>query len=142
MKTLAHMPAPTLYDPIVDRNQTEIPDYYLPSATNVLIAGPAILPIVGCSRGAPMSGWTRGVTGYYKLDSTGCRTLWVQRCGSFSLIERTAINPLDHDEALVCSFSGYPIWAPTMRAAMQLAEHCDPLPRSLLAACWLSITSK
>jgi hypothetical protein len=43
--------APDLFERDVDRNQTEMPDYYLPTAPGVLIAGVGILH-------AAVVGWT------------------------------------------------------------------------------------
>lgn len=139
MVSLACSATTQLYD-FIPREDTEISDYYLRSAAEIQIVGPAILKVLGCSRSAVISGWSRGASGFFKRDSSGRRTLWIQRCGRFCTIERTAADRRDYDEALVCSFSRNPIWAPTLQSAMLLAEHCDPLPKSLLAADWHPIT--
>ncbi|WP_426440111.1 hypothetical protein [Bradyrhizobium genosp. P] len=136
---LKQVPA-MLFDPILDRTQTEMPDYYLPSATHVSIAGPTILNALGyVSGGALPAGWKRGTSGFSKRSSTSDRMLWVQRCGRYWIIERSVANQPDQDQALVCAFSGNPIWSRTMASAMLVAEHCDPLPTSVLAACWIPI---
>jgi hypothetical protein len=129
-----------LFEAILDREQTEIPDHYLPSAKAVLIAGPAIVGGLNSLPGNPAdNGWKRRAAGYSKQSRVSDRTLWVQRCGSFWIIERTAANQLAQDEALVCAFSNNPIWARTMKVAMRLAEHCDPLPRAAVAARWAPV---
>jgi hypothetical protein len=132
----------TLFDAILDRSQTEIPDYYLPSATEVLIAGSIILWAVGYfPRGPSPAGWTRGADGLYRRSRAGDRTLWVQRRGDLWIVERTAPTLVGQDEALVCAFSGNPIWTRTMASAMLLAEHCDPLPLTAVAARWVPVTT-
>ena len=60
-----------LYDEAVDRKELELPDYYLPSATRVVIAGESILGDIGyvpSNRNA--AGWKRDSFCFYKqLDS-------------------------------------------------------------------------
>jgi hypothetical protein len=137
-----HQAPATLFDPILDRSQTEMPEYYLPSATCVLIAGPTILNALGYVSGSPApAGWKLGATGFCKRSRAGDWLLWVQRCGSFWIIERTPPILVGQDEALVCAFSGNPIWTRTMVSAMLLAEHCDPLPLTAVAARWALVTS-
>ena len=132
----------TLFDAILGRSQTEIPAYYLPSATGVLIAGSTILQAIAYRSGGPSpTGWTRGADGLCRRSYSGDRTLWVQRCGDLWIVERTATTLVGQDEALVCAFSGNPIWTRTMVSAMLLAEHCDPLPLTALAARWALVTS-
>jgi hypothetical protein len=131
----------TLFDAILDRSQTDIPDHYLPSATAVLIAGSTMLQAIGYSPGSPSPiGWTRGADGLYKRSRAGDRTLWVQRCGDLWIVERTAPTLVGADEALVCAFSDNPIWTRTMVSAMLLAEHCDPVPQAPIAGRWVSVT--
>jgi hypothetical protein len=132
----------TLFDAILDRSQTDIPDHYLPSATAVLIAGSIILRAIGYLPSGPSpAGWTRGADGLYRRSRAGDRTLWVQRCGDLWIVERTAPSTVEPDEALVCAFSGNPIWTRTMVSAMRLAEHCDPLPLTAVAARWTPVTT-
>jgi hypothetical protein len=66
-----HQALATLFDAILDRSQTEMPEYYLPSATCVLIAGPTILNALGSPTPA---GWKLGVTGFCKrrAPAIGC----------------------------------------------------------------------
>jgi hypothetical protein len=137
-KPLSHQGTTPLFSTILDRSATDIPDYYKPSASAVSICGSAAMRTLG---GLPIgngvaSGWRRRATGFCKISRTHGRTLWVQRRGRFWIIERTSTSGLDQDEALVCAFSGNLIWAQTKTVAMLLAEHCDPLPTSVLAAHW------
>jgi len=43
------------------------------------------------------------------------------------------------DEALISAFGARPIWTRTRQAAMQLAEHCDPMPRDPVAGYWADV---
>jgi hypothetical protein len=132
----------TLFEAILDRSQTEIPDYYLPSAPHVLIAGPTILNALGYVSGSPApAGWKLGATGFCKRSRAGDRMLWVQRCGDLWIVERTAPTLVGQDEALVCAFSGNPIWTRTSVSAMLLAQHCDPLPLAPIAGDWAPVTT-
>jgi hypothetical protein len=76
-----------------------------------------------------------------KTARDGKTLLWVQQCGSDWIIERSRRADCGHtqDETLVCAFGSVPIWAPTYAAAMRLAEHCDPMPRSPVAGYWASV---
>jgi hypothetical protein len=117
--------APHLYE-FIDRAQTEMPDWYMPSAEGVLIAGEEMLRAAGPRRGAAdPGGWSRGTSGFKKTARDGKTVLWVQQCGSYWIVERS--RHLDdgrtRDEALVCAFGSVPIWAPTCAAAMFLHWH-------------------
>ena len=70
-----------LFDQVFDRAQTEMLECYLPSAQEVLIAAPDILP----SSGHRAAGWSRGASGFKKASRDGKSVLWVQQCGSFGL---------------------------------------------------------
>jgi hypothetical protein len=131
-----------LFDQVLDRAQTEMPEWYLPSAQRVLIAAHNIL----CAAGhRPTTfyptGWSRGASGFKKASRDGKSVLWVQPCGKFWIIERSI--HLDavymQDEALVSAFGAWPIWTRTRQAAMQLAEHCDPVPRDPVTGYWADV---
>ena len=128
-----------LFVQVLDRAQTEMPEWYLRSAQGVLIAGPGILSTSGHRPGIfHAAGWCRGESGFRKVSRDGKSVLWVQPCGKFWIIERSI--HLDavymQDEALISAFGARPIWTRTRQAAMQLAEHCDPMPRDPVAGYW------
>jgi hypothetical protein len=77
MKQLAlKSTAPNLFECDVDRSQTEMPDYYLPTAPGVLIAGADMLRAAGDFPGALFpTGWTRRASGLMKPSRDGKRTL-------------------------------------------------------------------
>ena len=132
--------APRLFDRIIDRAQTETPEWYLPSADGVLILKEGIA--VGDRSGvAHPPGWSRRISGFKKIARDGKSILWVQPCGKFWIIERSI--HLDavymQDEALFSAFGALPIWTRTRQAAMQLAEHCDPMPRDPVAGYWADV---
>jgi hypothetical protein len=136
----SHQNPATLFDAILDRSQTEIPEYYLPSAAFVLIAGPTILNALGYVSGSPApAGWRWRAAGFRKQSRADDRALWVQRCGDLWIVERTPPTLVGQDEALVCAF-GNPIWTRTSVSAMLLAQHCDPLPLAPIAGGWMPVT--
>jgi hypothetical protein len=129
-----------LFDQALDRAQTEMPEWYLRSAQEVLIAAPDILSTSGQGT-FYAAAWSRGASGFKKASRDGKSVLWVQPCGKFWIIERSI--HLDavymQDEALVSAFGARPIWTRTRQAAMQLAEHCDPMPRDPVAGYWADV---
>ena len=131
--------APNLFD-TVDRDQTEMPDFYLPAAPEVLIASPDMLRAAGDVPGASdPAGWTHGASGLMKPSRDGRSVLWVQRCGRYWIIERSELDDHGSDETLVFAFVLMPIWTRTCNSAMRLAEHCDPIPRAPLAGYWAEL---
>ena len=81
MERLENNATAYLFDQVLDRTQTEMPEWYLRSAQGVLIAAPDILP----SSGHRAAGWSRGASGFKKASRDGKSVLWVQQCGSFGL---------------------------------------------------------
>ena len=132
--------APRLFNGIIDRAQTEMPEWYLRSAQEVLIAAPDILSTSGQGT-FYAAAWSRGASGFKKASRDGKSVLWVQPCDKFWIIERSI--RLDaiymRDEALISAFGARPIWTRTRQAAMQLAEHCDPMPRDPVAGYWADV---
>ena len=134
--------APRLFDGIIDRAQTEMPNWYLPSADGALIAGEDMLDAVGHRSGVRHpAGWSRGISGFKKTARDGTTVLWVQQCGNFWIIERSLLlhGGYMKDETLVFVSGSRPIWTRTRQAAMQLAEHCDPMPRAPVTGYWADV---
>ena len=134
--------APRLFDGIIDRAQTEMPNWYLPSADGALIAGEAMLDAVGHRSGVRHpAGWSRGISGFKKTARDGTTVLWVQQCGNFWIIERSLRLEGGYmkDETLTSVSSSRPIWTRTREAAMRLAEYCDPMPAAAEAARWADV---
>jgi hypothetical protein len=131
-----------IFDHILDRAQTEMPEWYLRSAQGVLIAAPGILSTSGHRPGTfHAAGWSRGASGFKKPSRNGKSVLWVQPWGKFWIVERSV--HLDavymRDEALVSAYGARPIWTRTRQAAMELAEYCDPMPRDPVAGYWADV---
>jgi len=141
MKKLAlNNTGPALFECDIDRILTEMPDYYLPAAPGVLVAGADMLYAAGDFPGAPApAGWARRASGWMKPSRDNSRTLWVQPCGRYWIIERSPVDVSAHDETLVFAFVLLPIWTRTMASAMRLAEHCDPIPQSPVAGYWARV---
>ena len=117
-----------------------MPQWYLPSADGVLILKERIA--VGDRSGvAHPPGWSRRISGFKKASRDGKSVLWVQPCGNFWIVERSLLlhGGYMKDEALVSAFGARPIWTRTRQAAMQLAEHCDPMPQDPVSAYWADV---
>jgi hypothetical protein len=134
-------PQGPLFECLIDRDQTELPSDYVPEAEGVNIAGEGMLRAAGYRLGSNRPrAWTKRNCHVYRKKTDDCRArvLQVRRCGDFWIVERwpdwdTSSSLLC---ALTCAFSGRPIWTRGYQAAMRLAEHCDPSPRTPVAGCW------
>src|SRR4051794_3340404 len=106
----------TCINEVVHRAHTEMPDWYMPSAVGVVIAGGHILPAAAAS---PL-GWSRRASGI-KRRVDNQHTLWVQRCGKYWIIERACNLDASYveEQALTLSFGPLPVWAPTSDGAMR-----------------------
>jgi hypothetical protein len=128
--------APILFECMVDRSDTEMPDDYLPTARGILIAGRDMLRAAGYVPGSCRPrGWSRRNPGVFARPSAESQhILWVRQCGRFWVIERS-FEFSEHgcdfrdDYALTCALTDMPISTRTYQAAMRLAEHCDMSPR-------------
>jgi hypothetical protein len=142
MSKLVPRQTPQLFADFIDRKEVELPEYYLPSARLVVIASASILRGLDCPPGSSApAGWKRRGDRFWKPLYADALKLWVQRWGRFWSIERSAGGPPGEHQALVCAFSGCPIWTCGKEPAMLLAEYSHLLPRGLLAASWAPVTS-
>jgi len=134
----------------LDRDQAKMPNYYLPEAPGVAIAGDSLLRAVGydCGSRRPR-GWVESNAGVFRYYSTpGDKMILQVREGDakFWVVERFRVNdwldpsgrvPGVNIYTLVYAPSGRPIWAPTHQAAMHLAQYCHPTFRSPVAGRWV-----
>lgn len=138
---------PPMFEHIIDRDQTALPLDYLPNAPGVVVASKHILRAAGDIPGRhPPRGWVKYAPGVFRRR-IGRTLLSLQvRQGVDAKTDQWAIERLCRQElvlapptvdALVCAFSRRPIWASRSQGAMWLAEHCYPLPRSIVAAHWV-----
>jgi hypothetical protein len=142
---------PSLFECLMDRDQTEMPEYYLPEAQGVVIAGEAMLRAAGYRPGSyrprlfgkPV--WYQEKRHVFRrLTYDEGRVLQVRGCGDFWVVERFYQGDTRPDglgyayniSALVCAFSGRPIWTRKCQAAMRLADYCDPTPQPPVAGFW------
>lgn len=143
MSTSTQFIAPPLFDRTVDR-QVALPSFYLPDAAGALIVSKDMLRMIELSFKHAPRGWTEYRPGVFRKPvSKTVRRLQVRQCvdeqTDLWVIELLHRQMFDRTlvDALVCAFSGRPIWASTCQDAMRLAEHCYPLPRSLVAGHWV-----
>jgi hypothetical protein len=135
--------APRLFERIIDRDETALPSSYLPEAPGVLIASKDMLRAAGhTSHRRRPRGWTPRKPGVFRKPIGNELLLQVRQCGDARsdhwTIEVVHQREFSREwvEALVCAFSGRPIWARTYQGAMRMAEHCHPLPRPPVAGRW------
>ena len=149
--------APKIFECDLDRAQAGMPDYFIPEAPGVLLAGKDMLIAAGDVPGAPEpAGWSPGVplmpgedgrraweaADFEKPSSDGERILRAKRFGKFWMPERSirvtiGRGQLREVHALVFAFGNAPIWTRDRQAAMRLAEYCDPIPAAPVAGLWL-----
>jgi hypothetical protein len=134
-----------LFECDIDRSRTKLPDNYLPDAPGVLIAGKDMLRAAGyVPRSYHPHGWTPGEPGTFlrRHSPHSGHKLWVRKCGKFWIIERSMDLNAGHRrdiEALIFASGLRPICTRTYKAAMWLAEHCDPIPCAPLAGHWVGV---
>jgi hypothetical protein len=154
--------ASRLFD-LFDREQIKMPIDYLPDAPGVAIAGDALLHALAYSPGSKRPpDWFKtklGVFRYlkrfeikpglfgYTAHADGV-ILQVRQCGKLWVIERYRdgdwLDPSGRCPglnlyALVCAQTERPIWTTTYQAAMRLAHHCHPAPKSPVIGHWLQV---
>lgn len=149
--------APRLFKCYLERAQTDIPSFYLPGAQGAWIAGDDMLHATGYVSGSYRPrGWTLAKPGVFQRR-IGDYTLQVRQCGDrhshrwviehlSTLTVNGALIVLGNDyrtvQTLACAFGLVPIWARKYQAAMRLAEHCHPMPRSPVATAGVKRTEK
>jgi len=141
--SFSNQTAPRLFERIIDRNQTALPSDYLPEAPGALIASEDMQLAAGHNPNSRRPrGWTPHKPGSFRKTIGNELFFQVRQCGNarsdhwtIEVVHRPEFTR-EWVEALVCAFSGRPIWAPTYQGAMRMAEHCHPLPRSPVAGCW------
>lgn len=132
-----------LFPHIVDREQIELPSFYLPDAPGVVIASQTMLRAAGHTSNHRLPPkWKEVNPGVWRKDIGDLRLLQVRQSGD-AQSEHWMIEVLHQQwfappevHAFVCASSGRPIWANTRQGAMRLAEHCYPVPRSTIAGHW------
>ena len=134
--------AAQLFEPLIDRNQTELPGDYLPGAPGILPAGEDLLRAVGSVPGSYRpGGWSRVPNGFMRRVYRTNRKLWVRPCGKQWLIERTVDleNNCREVRALVEAFGVAPICTSTYQAAMRIADHFDR-KIGVAGLCWTTVS--
>ena len=120
--------APRLYGSLIEREEAELPDEYLPGAPGLLPAGEDLLAGVGSVPGCHRPrGWSQRPNGFTRRVYHTKRQLWAIRCGKQWIAERTIDlgNNRREVQALVESFGRAPICSSTSQEAMQLADWFD-----------------
>ena len=120
--------APQLFELLIERDQTELLDDYLPGAPGMLPAGKDLLQGVGSVPGSYRpGGWSQVPSGFMRRVYRTNRRLWVRSCGRQWITERTIDqkNNCREKQALVEAYGKTPICTSTYQAAMRLADHFD-----------------
>ena len=141
--------SPHLADEVINRSETDLPDWFVPLARGVAIASDALLRKVGHRHGSYRPrGWRKTHCDVFERnlgpkDLMASKRLMVRGCGKHHLwtVERWGEKrPYNNaDEVLVFLFGSTPIFTRSYQAAMRLAAYChvnDP-PAGLrwIAAC-------
>ena len=119
---------PRLFGSLIEREETELPDEYLPRAPGLLPAGEDLLGGVGSVPGCYRpGGWSQQPNGFMRRVYRAKRKLWVRRCGKQWIAERTIDlgNNRREVQALVEAFGRAPICTSTFQEAMRLADYFD-----------------
>jgi hypothetical protein len=116
-------PASYLIAEFIERDKTELPDYYCPWAPGIVIASDYLLQAANYHAGshAP-KGWVPGQPDVFTKAIYRNR-LKVRGCGEFWTVER------EINEVLAFPHGPVPLFTHTRQAAMRLAEYCHPKPR-------------
>ncbi len=131
-----------LIEHFLDREETALPDIYLPLADGAVLAGED-LPGVGSHSLAAKDKytWVKTLDGkaFQRWTKTG-ELLEVGKLGDYWFISLADGRfPEEKFQALVFAFDRLPICTRSAAQAMQLAEHCYPNPRPPMAGCWADI---
>jgi hypothetical protein len=123
---------PQLYR-CVDRDEARLPDFFLPEAIGVIVAGPEFI------RAIELPLWSDYPVGWSMVDEVRGRShdgkLEVAKLGEYWFIGRRG---KDHEvsETVVESFGAVPICTRTPPDAMLLAEQCHPEVHLPIGAHW------
>lgn len=137
-ETLRNEDRPSLIEEIIDRSETDFPDWFIPLARGGAIASEALLRKAGHLPGwPPPSGWLHPEPDVYErvmgpngiLAPPGCpKNLVVRRCGDQQLwtVEQWGgWRKYEHsDEVLVFAFGSTPVLTRDHAAAIRVAERC------------------
>ena len=118
----------------VDRDEAKLPDFFLPRADGVVVAGMHLMRVAELSHGP-----------YRKLDWRMMDANWAQslhgdlgvaKLGDHWFIGRKGCD-VRISEILVEAFGERPVCTPSCRDAMLLAEYCHPKVGRPLPGFWM-----
>jgi hypothetical protein len=120
---------PRPIEQVIGRDEAGLPDWFVPLARGVAIAGDRLLHVAGNDRGVrrPL-GWRKTKPGYFKKEIGWDNFLLVRDCVKSGLWTVERLGPWRQsqvDEVLVFTFGWTPIFTRTYQAAMRLAMHCQ-----------------
>jgi hypothetical protein len=115
-------PPPHLIAEVVERDDTEMPDRFVPWAPGVVVASDHLLAAAHHRLGSrPPLGWSQHKPRVFWKPARTNR-LWVCGLGEFWTVER------EIETVLVFAYGSMPIVTRSYQAAMRLAEYCHPQP--------------
>jgi hypothetical protein len=130
--------APQVFE-LVDRAQAALPEHCLSEATAVVVASQDLIRGLDESTD-PSASWRSNLygDGLDRALPEERRMLRVRQFGQFWYIQRWDVDDYGSDfQVLVFPFHNVPICTRTCEEAMQLAEHCSPLPHPPVMGCWV-----
>jgi hypothetical protein len=119
---------PFSHGEVIERNKTEMPDWFVPAAKGVFVPSDELLRAASdCLGSRRPLGWDFVNRDTLEKHVGGGQTLFVRRWGGLWTVERYS-EWTGEDEALVYAVAGIPIFAKKCQAAMRLAESFTPTP--------------
>jgi hypothetical protein len=116
-------------DEVIDRSEINLPDWFVPLARGVAIAGDRLLHLAGHEHGLYRPrGWWEKSPHYFLKNIDWASSLLVRDCVKSGLWTVERLGPRrqsEVDDVLVYTFGWTPIVTRTYQAAMRLAMHCQ-----------------
>jgi hypothetical protein len=116
--------SPFRIDRVIDRDESDLPEWYVPLARGVAIASNYLLQQVGWPGSYPSKDWYRLSPYVFKLPGSPYR-LYSRECAGLWTVERTGptCREAHSDEVLVHRVGSTPVFTREYQSAILLAEH-------------------
>ena len=128
------MSTPKLIERFLDREETALPDIYLPKAHGAVLAGD---DLPGADTPTKYE-WRATIENkVFEAWTKDGDLLSIEKLGDYWFV-MISDGPFPEEkwQGLVFAFDRLPICTHSAEQAMRLAEHCYPNPRPPMAGCW------